>query len=469
MNRRKFLWGASTLTLLAGLPARVLAAIAPGYPRLLEGPMIGASTTDGFTVWSRASGTFGVAVEYATDRMFSDARTTAVVPASEADDLVTRIAVTGLKPDTTYYYRIKTDGINDRNQPIPFKTRTAPAKARPIRIAFGSCCRVQIDQNQPVWDAITAMEPDLFLWLGDNIYADSDTEAAFTDNYARQRAVNSLQPLLRSVPQLATWDDHDFGYNDSDGANPVKPMTLKLFKRWWANPAAGTADTPGTFFRHSFGPIDIFMLDGRYHRDSPNAPDGPAKTMLGAGQKAWLKRELKASKATFKLLVSGTGWSNAERPGDSWAMYLDERNELLDFIRDNKVTGCLGISGDVHMGEANCVPWSEQGGYDFYDLVSSGLAQLLSPKFVDQLPEVRLRAPWVGSANFGVLDFSFDPEPKVEMSVRNVIGSPVWDPIVVKGADLVNGRSSWASAIDPKEKKRRDRVAAGGNYYGVEK
>jgi alkaline phosphatase D len=121
------------------------------------------------------------------------------------------------------------------------------------------------------------------------------------------------------------------------------------------------------------------------------------------------------------------------------------------------------------MGEANCVPWSEKGGYDFYDLVSSGLAQLLSPKFVDQLPEVRLRAPWVGSANFGVLDFTFDPEPRVEMSVRNVIGSPVWDPVVVKGADLVNGRSSWQAAIDPKEKKRRDRVAAGGSYYGVEK
>ncbi|RYD64707.1 MAG: hypothetical protein EOP58_09015, partial [Sphingomonadales bacterium] len=365
MNRRKFLWGASTLTLLAGLPARVLAAIAPGYPRLLEGPMIGASTTGGFTVWSRASGAFGVAVEYASDRAFSDAKTTVAVPASDADDFVTRVQVSGLKPDTVYYYRIKTDGINDRNQPIPFKARTAPASKRPIRIAFGSCCRVQIDQQQPVFDAIAAMEPDLFLWLGDNIYADSDMEAAFTDNYARQRAVSSLQPLLRSVPQLATWDDHDFGYNDSDGANPAKSMTLKLFKRWWANPSAGTADTPGIFFRHSFGPIDIFMLDGRYHRDSPNAPDGPAKTMLGAGQKAWLKRELKASKATFKLLVSGTGWSNAERPGDSWAMYLDERNELLDFIRDNQVTGCLGISGDVHMGEANCVPWSEKGGYDF--------------------------------------------------------------------------------------------------------
>ena len=465
MNRRRFLWGASALTLLAGLPRRLLAA-APGYPRLLEGPMIGASTPDGFTVWSRASGAFEVAVEVATDRAFTNPHTMPAVAATPENDLVTRLTVTGLEPDTAYYYRMRADGVTDRHQPVPFRTRTAPAKPRPIRIAFGSCARVQLDDEQPVFDAIAALEPDLFLWLGDNIYADSDTEAAYTDNYARQRSVASLQPLLRSVPQLAIWDDHDFGYNDSDGANPAKAMTLALFRRWWANPGSGLPDTPGVFFRHSFGPVDIFMLDGRYHRDSPSAPNGPAKTMLGAAQKAWLKRELKASRATFKILASGTGWSCAERGGDSWAMFLDERNELLDFIRDNRIAGCIGISGDVHMGEANCVPWSEKGGYDFYDLVSSGLAQLLSPKFVDQAPEVRLRAPWVGSANFGVLDFSFDPEPRVEMSVRNVIGAPVWDPITVRAADLVNGRTSWKAAIDKKELQRRTHAEQGGSYYG---
>lgn len=467
MDRRKFVWGASALAALAALPRKALAA-ALGYPRLLEGPMIGASSPTGFTVWSRASGEYDIAVEVASDRTFRDVRATVPVKAATANDLVTQIEVAGLQPDTAYYYRMKIDGIADRHQPIPFRTRTAPVRPRPIRIAFGSCARVQLDAVQPVWDAVTAMEPDLFLWLGDNIYADSDSEPAFGDLYARQRSVASLQPLLRSVPQLATWDDHDFGYNDSDAANPAKEMSLKLFRRWWANPGAGLPGTPGVFFRHSFGPIDIFMLDGRYYRDHPATEKTQGKTMLGAAQKAWFKRELKASRATFKLLVSSTGWSNAERGGDSWAMFLEERDELLNFIRDEKISGCVGISGDVHMGEANCVPWSEKGGYDLYDLVSSGLAQLLSPKFVDQQPEVRLRAPWVGSANFGILDFTFDGEPKVEMSVRNVMGAAVWDPVTVKAADLVNGRQSWRGAIDPKELKRRNRLEQGGSYYGVE-
>src|SRR5690606_28985779 len=143
---------------------------------------------------------------------------------------------------------------------------------------------------------------------------------------------------------------------------------------------------------------------------------------------------------------------------DSWASYVHERNEILDFIRDNRVGGCFGISGDVHQGEVNCVPWSEHGGYDFYDLVSSGLAQYLSPKFIDQDPEVRLRQPWVRSANFGLLEFSFDSEPRVELSIRDVSGAPAsGDPVVLRAADLVNGRQSWRSVIDKDELERRER------------
>jgi alkaline phosphatase D len=468
MHRRNLLRGGAALAFLAAMPRRLYAA-AIGYPRLLDGPMVGATTPESFSVWSRASGAFGVAVEYATRRDFADAKTTAPIAATQENDLCTAIEVKGLRPDTDYYYRIKTDGIDDRHQPLAFRTRTAPARPRPIRIAFGSCARVQLYPEQPVFEAVAAMEPDLFLWLGDNIYADSDSETAFSALYSRQRNVPALVPLLRSVPQLAIWDDHDFGYNDSDRRNGAKAMTRRLFDRWWANPASGLPDTPGIFFRHSFGPVDIFMLDGRYHRDPPSDPDSPAKTMLGVGQKAWLKRELKASKAVFKILASGTGWTLAEKDGDSWAAYLHERNEILDFIRDERIGGCLGISGDVHQGELNCVPWSEQGGYDFYDLVSSGLAQYLAPKFVDQHPEVRLRAPWVRSANFGLLEFSFDPEPRVELSVRDVIGaSASGKPVVLRAADLVNGKQSWRAAIDPHELERRERVERGGSYYGGE-
>ena len=78
MDRRNLLWGTGALALLAALPRRLYAA-ATGYPRLLDGPMVGATTPGSFTIWSRASGAFDVAVEYATRRDFS--RPTASSPA----------------------------------------------------------------------------------------------------------------------------------------------------------------------------------------------------------------------------------------------------------------------------------------------------------------------------------------------------------------------------------------------------
>ncbi|MFQ5739432.1 MAG: iron-containing alcohol dehydrogenase, partial [Acidobacteriota bacterium] len=59
------------------------------------------------------------------------------------------------------------------------------------------------------------------------------------EEYRRQREVPRLQPLLRSRPQLAIWDDHDYGLNDSDRTNPVKKEALRVFQQYWANPAYG--------------------------------------------------------------------------------------------------------------------------------------------------------------------------------------------------------------------------------------
>src|SRR5690606_6331111 len=106
------------------------------------------------------------------------------------------------------------------------------------------------------------------------------------------------------------------------------------------------------------------------------------KSMLGARQKRWLKAALSASKAPFKVLVSGGGWSTAEneKGGDSWGTYLTERNEIFDYIRDHDIGGVFCISGDSHMGELNCIPRSTVGGYDIYDMCSSPLAQMPANK-----------------------------------------------------------------------------------------
>jgi alkaline phosphatase D len=250
VGRRGFL--GSTLAAALLRPLRGFAA-APGYPRLMEGPMIGATGVDSITFWGRASGEFDVEVEYSTDRFLGATQKSAPVRARAADDFTVRIAVGGLAPATRYYYRLLVDGIPDRYRLTPFVARTAPAGAAPFRLAFGSCARHQLDAEQPIFRAISAAEPDVFVWLGDNIYADSVSEWVFAEDYRRQRAIASTLPLMRGVPQLAIWDDHDFGLNNSDRTNPVREAALAAFRKYWANPAYGQADDPGVYFQYDWG------------------------------------------------------------------------------------------------------------------------------------------------------------------------------------------------------------------------
>jgi alkaline phosphatase D len=230
-----------------------------------------------------------VQMEYSTDRNFTNALRTPVIRAEAARDLITVHTAQGLQPSTTYYYRMLIDGARDRIAPVPFHTRTAPAGAASFRVAYGSCARIQVDGVQPIFSAIALNEPDLFFWLGDNIYADTLEPTAMADLYRRQRAVETLRPLIGTTPQLAIWDDHDFGYNEADSTNPAREESLRVFNRYWANPSAGTPGTPGIFFQYAYGGVDFFFLDGRYHRAPRSAPDGPSRTMLGEGQKQWLK------------------------------------------------------------------------------------------------------------------------------------------------------------------------------------
>ncbi|MCA0395024.1 MAG: alkaline phosphatase D family protein [Proteobacteria bacterium] len=469
LPRRTFLAAGGLAGLFVAIPKAIAGVL--GYPRALQGPMLGAPGPNHLTVWVRASGAFEVQLEVASDRDFRRIVQTVTTVASPEDDFCLTLRAEGLSPATAYWYRLRYDGQLDRFQFLPHRAYTAPAGDAAFAVAFGSCCRIQYDADQRIWNTVRALEPDMFLWLGDNIYADSDQPAALTDLYARGRVVPSLEPLLRSVPQLATWDDHDFGYNDSDGLSPFKADALRIFKRFWANPSYGQANDPGVYCRQHYGGVDFFILDGRYHRDPTEAPDNAHKTMLGGAQKAWLKRELKASTTPFKILAIGGGWSSAEneKGGDSWAVYMAERNEIFDFIRDQGITGVVCISGDSHMGELNCIPWSHRGGYDIYDFCSSPLAQMPAAKHTRQVPEVRVRDVWTRTVNVGCMRFDLTgATPTLTYTLHNDLGEAVWDPLVLTPDDLRNGVRTWDAKADPEELQRLERFKRGGGYYGFD-
>jgi alkaline phosphatase D len=420
-----------------------------GEPQLTAGPMIGAVTPSEITFWTRVSGEFPVQIQYGMDRLLADARLSDPVKATKENNFVSVLRIGGLEPDTKYYYRVFVDNKPDSYlgdiPPLPVKTAPAHGKAAKFRVAFGSCPRFQEDPLQPIWPGITMWKPDLFLWLGDNIYGDSLQPQIFSEFYYRQRNILLMQPLIRSVPQLAIWDDHDYGANDQDKNWPIKEQTLAIFKQYWANPAYGLPDTPGVFFQYSYGGVDFFFLDGRYHRDPNLDPDVPGKTMLGHPQMAWLKKGLTQSKAPFKILVSGGGWSTERGPGgDSWSAFISERNALFDFIRDKKIGGVVLLSGDVHFGELNCTPWSMRGGYDYYELVSSPLAQVTSNQYLAWQPEMRIRPAFIKTSNCGMIDFDLTAgDPKLTFQLINVHGHVVWEPLELRASELKNGVKSW--------------------------
>ncbi len=423
-----------------------------GTPRVMQGPMVGYVTHESISVWVRVSGPYEISIRYRESESDIYMLTRAVKAASDGD-FAAVILIEGLNHSTTYEYQVLIDGDPTKylKNKRPFRVNTAPGHEEMSRftVAFGSCARVQEDRIQNIWYQINQEQPDLFFWLGDNIYGDSLYPQFLAEEYRRQRDVASYQSLMRSVPQLATWDDHDFGLNDHDRTNPVKADALNVFKQYWANPSYGQPENPGVYFHYAYGAVDFFFLDCRYHRSSYDLPESE-KTLLGKNQLNWLKEGLKSSIAPFKILITGSGWTSLKGTdeGDSWAPFKRERNELFTWITEEEIGGVVLLSGDTHRGELNAIPWSERGGYDLYEFVSSPLAQDTSNRNQPPIWEVYLDEVYTGGVNYGLLAFDLTKEdPELTFTLRDQFGNRVLNTVWLKASELRNGVRSWPSKI----------------------
>ena len=103
---------------------------------------------------------------------------------------------------------------------LPAAARAADPAPPLRRIAFGA--GASQEKPQPIWDAVTAARPELFLFLGDAIYGDTDNVEVLRAKYAQLAAVPGYQRLLGTCPVLATWNDHDYGLHDGGADFPAK-------------------------------------------------------------------------------------------------------------------------------------------------------------------------------------------------------------------------------------------------------
>lgn len=161
-----------------------------------------------------------------------------------------------------------------------FRTSPPPEATGTVRLAFGSCSQDSRRPYAPVYEAMAFEDPDLAIFVGDNSYfvvgdghwntsgpiGDWTSHEAMLSRHMRTRTNPYLQRLLRSVPCYAVWDDHDYGPNNSDRTFKNRDMALEVFQLVWANPGYGTAETRGIFSNFRHGPIEVFLMDGRYHK-----------------------------------------------------------------------------------------------------------------------------------------------------------------------------------------------------------
>jgi len=342
--------------------------------KLFNGPMLGDIHPTSAKFWVRTAGT-------ATVQVLVGDRTSEQINTSAADDFTAVMTVNGLKPFEEYAYAIAVDGKRIRRE--SFRFRTAPELGQKVefQVTFGSGSRY-VPINEHAWSTMADQRPLAYLGLGDNVYIDVvNRRGAQRLFYYRRYLSPAYSELVAGVAIYAVWDDHDMAMNDSAGGAglkaPWKKPNWKVFTQNWNNPHYGGGETmPGTWISFSLGDVDFFMTDGRFYRDKKD------HTMLGPDQKQWLLDALLEARGTFKVLASGTMWSDdADKKGeDSWAgaWGRDERDEIFDLINEHEIDGVILVSGDRHRSDIWRI--DRPRGYPLYEFVSAKVTNLHTHK-----------------------------------------------------------------------------------------
>ncbi len=356
----------------------VTAAAARSDEELL-GPMVGWVGPTEAWIWAHAGPSPDLAVRVWPEGDQSAARVVAMT-AREEERWAAKATIADLTPDTAYAYAILRGGAPaGENAGGRFRTAPPPGKPAVFTIGTSSCTHARRHPRQPSYLRMLAEKPSFHLLLGDVVYANTTDPERQWFAHRIQRKVPEFAEIIRNVPTMTMWDDHDYGWNDSDGTQPGKERSLETFGHLWANPGRGTDEIPGAFYEFSWADVDFFMLDGRYHRSPNKAPDDDAKRMLGDEQFRWLIDRLKQSKARFKVLASGSTFNSNKH--DGWRGYTFARRRLMAAIMGNDIDGVIYLSGDIHRCAVVRHAPDLTGGYPLYEVISSGIGNGFSRGF----------------------------------------------------------------------------------------
>jgi len=371
--------------------------LAPFY----HGVASGDPTPGAVIIWTRVTpeiaGTITGTWRMALDTNFTSIVQSGTFSTDSSRDYTVKIDVTGLSPNTWYYYEFTALGKNS----LTGRTKTAPVGGiNQLRFAFVSC------SNYPggyfnAYDRIKDRnDVDAVLHLGDYIYEyATNIGAPRTDqmpsseiirliDYRQRYSTHRLDPSTRKVhqqyPFITVWDDHETANNSY--MNGAENHTTASEGPWSLRKAAGQEaydewmpirlpepGNPNKIWRKiSYGNlVDLFMLDTRlYARTEQGVLADSLRKLLGTEQMAWLETELKNSTAKWKVLgqqvmvgnlnplwqLDGTG---IILNNDQWDGYQTERKKLYDIILNNNIQNVIVLTGDIHTAWAMDLPYKQ--------------------------------------------------------------------------------------------------------------
>jgi len=311
----------------------------------------------------------------------------------------------------------------------------------PQKILFGSCSHQ--DKVMPILKSINKENADLFIFLGDNIYGDTENMQDMADKYQRLGNNTDIKALRLATPTIAIWDDHDFGENDAGAEYAQKEQSRKLMLDFWQEPknSARYSQKNGIYTAYMYGEpqnsVHVILPDLRWNRDAlnnvgkfdyqtkrkpknmgPYSPNLAKNTsMLGETQWQWLEVELqKPSKikiiaSSLQLLPEFTGW-------ESWANFPNDRERLFTLIKKYQVNGVIIISGDTHWGEMSKV--TDNLDYPLWEVTSSGLTE----EWKAVSPNKHRIGNYINEVNYGELLINWQQsDPQITLNLKDVNGN----------------------------------------------
>lgn len=301
------------------------------------------------------------------------------------------------------------------------------------KIAFGSCAHES--EAQPILALAADYKPDLFIYLGDNIYGDTDNMDTLKAKYALLAAKPEFQKLITQTKTLAIWDDHDYGQNDVGKYYPNKTASKEIFLNFFKEPAESDRRKHegiyhAEYLRYGDKTVQVILLDNRTFRSDLLPYDTLAalprekyfyrpdyiphvssdSAFLGEAQWQWLEKEL-LKKADLRLIASGSQFAIEYNGYEAWANFPQEQKRMLNLIKKTRAAGVIFLSGDVHYAEISKL--EEPGLYPIYDVTSSGITSTWD---FATLNRNRIEGP-VMENHFGLLSIEWKKDPVISMQI----------------------------------------------------